>query len=258
MAIRLVTLDCANTLLRGSWDPVGFALWSAHEAGLCLPRRAGEVYGTLLRERYPAILAANRTGDYGQVKTEYVRLGEAWLAELGVDPALASEVVAASERLLTSTELFEPFPDTIPFLVEARRRGLRLAVVSNWDASLPVVLAAHGLDALVDEAFASLVVGAEKPDPTMIRLAMASAGVGPDETLHVGDDPTDDLGAAENAGVRGVLIDRTPHPQPLSTWETTPEDSPLHGLSWSPSADPPGGERGVVIHSLPEVLQWIA
>lgn len=209
MPIRLVTLDCANTLLKGSWDPVGFALWAARDAGLCLPARAAASYGEILRRRYPAILAANRTGDYAQVQAEYVRLGEEWLSELSVDPALAPEVVAASHRLLLSTELFEPFEDTIPFLREARARGARLVIASNWDASLPLVLAAHGLSELVDEVYASLVVGAEKPDPTMLHLAMTSAGTSPEETLHVGDDEVDDLGAAANAGVEGVLIRRS-------------------------------------------------
>ncbi len=216
MPIRLVTLDCANTLLRGRWDPVGFALWAAREAGLCLPQRAAERYGVLLQSHYPAILEANRTGDRASVRAAYVRLGEEWLGELGVAPAIAPEVVTASERLLVSKELFEPFPETIPFLREARARGVRLAVVSNWDVSLNAVLAAHGLDTLVDETYASLVVGAEKPGPTMLRLAMASAGASPDETIHIGDDPIDDLGAAANAGVQGLLIDRSPRAEPPS------------------------------------------
>lgn len=210
MPVRLLTLDCANTLLRGSWEPIEFALWAARDAGLCLPSRAGANYADLLRRRYPSILAANLTGDYRVVQTEYVRLGEEWLSGLGVDPGLAPAVVEASEVLLTSPSsgLFEPFEDTIDFLLRARERGLRLAIVSNWDASLPLVLRAHGLVDLIDQAFASLVVGAEKPDPTMLHLAMASAGVSPSETLHIGDDPIDDLGAAQNAGVRGLLIDR--------------------------------------------------
>ena len=232
MAIRLVTLDCANTLLKGSWDPVGFALWAARDAGLCLPARAATAYGELLRRRYPSILVANLTGDYAVVQAEYVRLGEEWLSGLGVDPALAPDVVATSHRLLT-TELFELFEDTVPFLKAARARGLRLAVASNWDASLPLVLAAHGLDVLVDEAYASLVVGAEKPDPTMLLRAMESAGVGSEETLHVGDDETDDLGAAANAGVKGVLLTRPPLPSE-------------------------GGGQGVRgVSSLMEVLDWI-
>ncbi len=229
MPLRLVTLDCANTLLRGAWDPVRFALEAARATGLCLPHRAAEAYGTLLRAHYPAILAANRMGDPAPVRTEYVRLGEAWLRELGVDPELAPEMVDEGSRLLPG--LYELFPDTVPFLVEARARGLRLAIVSNWDVSLPRVLAAHGLDRLVDEVYASLVVGAEKPDPTMIRLAMASAGVDASQTLHVGDDPVDDLGAAQNAGVQGLLIDRT-------------------DVSHAPL-------RSTTISTLMEVLDWI-
>ena len=208
MSVRLLTLDCAGTLLEGDFDPVKFALWAACGAGLCPPARAATEYAALLRAHDPALLAANRTGRDGKVREEYVRLGKAWLAGLKVDPDLAEEVVAAGERLLASPELFRPFEDAVPFLVAARERGLRLAIVSNWDVSLSRVLAAHGLDVLVDEVYASLVVGAEKPDPTMLRLAMESAGVGPEETLHVGDDPEDDLGAAANAGVRGLLVKR--------------------------------------------------
>lgn len=234
MALRLLTLDCANTLLRGAWDPVGFALWAARDAGLCLPARAAADYGALLKSHYPALLAANRTGDEAIVQAEYVCLGEAWLRGLDVDPVLSGEVVAASERLLVSTELFQPFEDTVPFLTAARARGLRLAVVSNWDVSLPRVLAAHGLDLLVDDVFASLVVGAEKPDPAMLQLAMARAGASTDETLHIGDDPVDDLGAAANAGVRAILVDG-------------------RSISRARTQD----ARPVAVSRLMEVLEWI-
>jgi len=207
MPIRLVTLDCANTLLRGSWDPVGFALWAAQEAGLCLPKRAGTTYGELLKRHYPTILEANKTADYKLVQREYVKIGRLWLAELDVNPDIAEDVVVASERLLLGP-LFEPFEDTVTTLQALRERGIRLAVVSNWDASLPLVLAAHGLNEYFQDVFASLVVDAEKPDPKMIHLAMASAGAIPEETIHIGDDPVDDLGAARNAGVTGILLNR--------------------------------------------------
>lgn len=233
MPIRLLTLDCANTLLKGQWNPVGFALWAARESGLDMPPTSGEAYATLLRLRYPSILSANRTGDYARVQEAYVALGAEWLSGLGIDPLRASDIVQTSRRLLTSPEsgLFEPYEDAVPFLRAAREKGVHLAVASNWDASLPCVLAAHGLKELFDDVFASLVVGAEKPLPTMICLAMRSAKAGPGETLHVGDDPTDDLGAAEAAGVRGVLIDRA-----------------------APRAE--ASARGV-IRSLMEILPWI-
>lgn len=246
MALRLVTLDCANTLLRGAWDPVGFALRAAKETGLALSGAEDAfAYHALLGAFYPEILAVNRTGDVEAVFEVYVRLGRAWLERIGHDPSDAPAVVATSRRLLTAptSGLFAHFEDTVPFLIEARSRGLRLAVVSNWDATLSLVLAAHGLDGLVDEAYASLVVGAEKPDPTMLRLAMASAGVSPNETLHVGDDPHDDLGAAENAGVQGLLIDRT---------SGSPLPSGEEGLGVRETHHP----SPTTIHNLLEALAW--
>lgn len=210
MPIRLVTLDCAGTLLEGTWDPLGFALWAAREAGLCLPKRAREVYGALLSRRYDEVLAANLTGDPAVVREAYISLGAEWLAALDVAPHLATEVVEASNRLLHNpgSGLFTPYADVVPTLVALRQRDLQLIVVSNWDVSLATVLKAHGLLELVDGAFASLVVGAEKPHPKMLLLAMASAGVRPDETLHVGDDEVDDLGAAKNAGTKCLLLQR--------------------------------------------------
>ena len=212
MTVRLLTLDCANTLLRGAWNPSRFAIDAAREAGLCLPRRAASEYDKIARRHLEDVLRANRAGSTERVHEAYVRLVAEWLTGLDVDPALADAVVRTGESLLLSTRTFEPFPDALPFLVEARRRGIRTAVVSNWDASLPAVLRAHGLAEWTDQVYASLVFGAEKPDPAMLLDAMRSIGATAAETLHIGDDPIDDLGAAETAGVRGLLLDRCSPP----------------------------------------------
>jgi HAD superfamily hydrolase (TIGR01509 family) len=98
---------------------------------------------------------------------------------------------------------FTPYPDVRPALERWRARGLRLVVVSNWDASLPETLAR--LDLRFDGVVTSAAVGAAKPDPAIVREALALAGT--TDALLVGDSP-EDAAAARAAGIPSVILDR--------------------------------------------------
>ena len=87
--------------------------------------------------------------------------------------------------------------------------GYSLAVISNWDRSLPWVLDMYGLTGYFDMALASLVEGVEKPDPRLFEIALEKLGARADETIHVGDNPIDDVQGARSAGIHAVLLDRT-------------------------------------------------
>src|SRR5207244_11352430 len=87
-------------------------------------------------------------------------------------------------------------------------RGLRLVVASNWDCSLPDVLARAGLASLLDGVVTSATVGATKPDPTLFAAALEVAGCAAAEAVHVGDSLENDVAGARAAGVAPVLLDR--------------------------------------------------
>ena len=112
------------------------------------------------------------------------------------------------ERTLLGAIRFEPFPDAVPALEALRAAGVRVVAASNWDVSLHEQLAATGLTPLLDGALSSAEVGAPKPDPRIFTRALALAGAGPEEALHVGDDVQADVGGARAAGLEPVLIDR--------------------------------------------------
>src|SRR5918999_2816302 len=99
---------------------------------------------------------------------------------------------------------FTAHADAAPALRELRAGGLRLAVASNWDASLPEVLERAGLRELVDAVVASAAVGAAKPDPALFHAALDAVGATPAEALHVGDSLERDVGGARSAGLRAV------------------------------------------------------
>ncbi len=111
---------------------------------------------------------------------------------------------------------FRAYPDAAPALADLRERALRLVCVSNWDCSLPEVLADVGIADALDGVVASATAGARKPDPAIFGAALARAGCEPAEALAVGDTPEEDLSGAAAAGIRGVLIDRGGRPAAAS------------------------------------------
>jgi putative hydrolase of the HAD superfamily len=121
--------------------------------------------------------------------------------------APALDLGALTEVLLAAIR-FEPFPDTVPALLELRAAGVRIVAASNWDVSLHEQLERTGLRALLDGAVSSAEAGAAKPDPAILVRALELAGAEPAQAWHVGDDIEADVGAARAAGVRPVLIDR--------------------------------------------------
>ncbi len=100
------------------------------------------------------------------------------------------------------------YPETLPVLAALRAAGLRLVVVSNWDSTLPSLLARLGLAAAVDEVVVSALVGVSKPARGIFDEAVRRAGVAHAEALHVGDSLTDDYHGARDAGLEALLLDR--------------------------------------------------
>jgi putative hydrolase of the HAD superfamily len=119
------------------------------------------------------------------------------------DVAAAELGVPVSVEQLLSALVFAPYPDVRPALERWRARGLRLVVVSNWDASLPLTLARLGLE--FDGVVTSAEAGAAKPDPAIVHRALELAGT--TDALLVGDSP-EDAAAARAAGIECVLLDR--------------------------------------------------
>ena len=91
---------------------------------------------------------------------------------------------------------FELLPGVRDSLDRLRALGLTLAVVANWDFGLHEHLATLG----IDNAFATIVHAAAKPDPAGILNALHALGVRAERALHVGDEPADEH-AASAAGV---------------------------------------------------------
>ena len=102
--------------------------------------------------------------------------------------------------------VFEEIPGAAADCRALAGRGLRLAVVSNWDIGLHDHLGALGLGALVDTIVTSAEAGAPKPSPVVFELALARLGAAPERTVHVGDSDAD----AEGARAAGLQFEPAP------------------------------------------------
>lgn len=101
--------------------------------------------------------------------------------------------------------LYPEVPETLSALKE---RGLTLGVISNFDSRLVRVLNGLGAGSRFEEILVSSRVGYAKPDPRIFHTALNHHGLKPENAIHVGDSETNDLYGANNAGLRGVLINR--------------------------------------------------
>ena len=123
-------------------------------------------------------------------------------------PAPWEPVLDELFEAFSAPDLWHVFPEVDDVLRELRRRGLRLAAVSNWDSRLPALLDRLQLLGKLDAVVVSSLEGIEKPAPEIFHRALRRIGVAPGDCLHAGDSPLDDVRGAESAGLRAVLVDR--------------------------------------------------
>ncbi len=105
-------------------------------------------------------------------------------------------------------------PEAFALLDELKRRSFVLGAISDWEDTLPEVLADLGLLPYFDMLAISAVAGASKPNPLLFEDALAQVHLPPDACLHIGDWYELDVAGARAAGMPALLFDwaeRTPN-----------------------------------------------
>ena len=128
------------------------------------------------------------------------------LLQAGAGPAPKALQQELFERFACS-DLWQVFAE-VPRQLEAwKARGLKLAVVSNFDQRLHGLLEGLGLNHWLDAVVISSQVGAAKPNPKPLQLALKALELEAHQVWHVGDSPADEQ-AAQAAGIHCVLVKR--------------------------------------------------
>ena len=180
-----VTLDAFGTLLT-LIDPVPVLIESLRERGI--EARAEQVAeGFAAEGEYYKSRSLEGRGEESLARLRLDCTG-VFLRAAGIHLDPAEFVDAYIEALR-----FELLPGAAGAVASLRRRGLALAVVGNWDMTLPDHLAQLGLGDL--PVVTSAAVGAAKPDPAPFHVALDPLGVEPARALHIGNEEADELGA---------------------------------------------------------------
>ena len=103
---------------------------------------------------------------------------------------------------------YELFADVRPVVGALSDAGIRLGLISNFEAWLEDLLVHLDIRDVFEVMVISGVEGIEKPDPAIFELALARAGLRPDEAVYVGDVPAFDVEPPSALGMHAVLVDR--------------------------------------------------
>ncbi len=116
------------------------------------------------------------------------------------------EPLVADLHRATKTYTLAAYDEVVDVLDELRRRGLVLAVCSNWDWDLERAVASVGLDRLLDPIVTSAQAGARKPHRRIFDHTLETSGLAPAEALFVGDTWGPDVEGPLAAGMRPVHL----------------------------------------------------
>jgi HAD superfamily hydrolase (TIGR01549 family) len=106
--------------------------------------------------------------------------------------------------------LFRPDGEVSNALLDARRAGWKIAIVTN-SSNIELQLAkirAVEITPLVDAIVVSGAEGIRKPDPRLLRLAADRCGHSLEDAWMIGDSPDHDIGASAAAGIHSVWLSR--------------------------------------------------
>ena len=193
MAIRAVTFDAYGTLLRNEdLTLIPRRIVADHDLAVSVDE--------VLRVWVDLYFEATQEAPFRTLREIEERILPRVLWRFGV----AADAAPYVDLFFEVTTRVTLYPEALGVL-EALG-PVRAAIVSNadhehvarWPAFPPVEFA------LVSEGVRSY-----KPDPLLIRTAVARLGLPPHEVLHVGDSDVDDIKGACAAGVRVAWLNRT-------------------------------------------------
>jgi len=202
--ITLVSFDVWNTLIRLDGIFLAISEAVAELAGM-EPTKALAV----LRETYNKSKRLRRAGELNE--TEIVR-------EFQRIYASTLEVPEEIIRRAAARALFEiqhesiVFDDVFDALDSVRQLGVKAAVLGNalfWPGSYTrAVLERAGIARYLEVQLYADELGVSKPDRRAFIRLCSVCKAKPEESLHVGDGVSEDLGGALSAGMKAALLSR--------------------------------------------------
>ncbi|HEX4667011.1 MAG TPA: HAD-IA family hydrolase [Chthoniobacterales bacterium] len=205
---RAIFFDAAGTLIRLTKSVGAHYALVAERQGLRLdPERLTAAFRIVWREMpmRPATGEPREEDDKGWWRDLVERL----LARVSpeIDPLDRDTFFEAAYGHFAEAGVWELYPE-VREVLEALAPRYGLAVISNFDGRLRVILEHLAVTKYFRHIFISSELGADKPDPLIYRRALEVSGLKPSEVLHAGDDPERDWAGAEAAGLEVFQLRR--------------------------------------------------
>jgi len=89
---------------------------------------------------------------------------------------------------------------------QLKAKGYQVAIMSNWDERLRILLDSLEMTDLFDTIFVSCEIGHEKPSPEIFRYAETKLNLKPRDFLHIGDSHFHDYEGATSAKWNCLII----------------------------------------------------
>jgi putative hydrolase of the HAD superfamily len=215
--MKAVLFDAVATLIR-PWPSVGsvYARAAAVHGLRCPARALGAAFHPAYSELFPERFFG-RSGLQTSESRErrwWARVVARTFERAGCGTPGVAVIVAGLEAF-GGGDAWRPCAGAVETLRILKARGLKIALVSNFDGRLHRVVAELGLKPLFDAVIVSSEAGWAKPSPRIYAAALDALGVAPGEALMVGDRPKEDAAGATAAGLRALLYDprgRAPGP----------------------------------------------
>jgi putative hydrolase of the HAD superfamily len=203
--LECVLFDAGNTLLAPapSFEGRFVAVAAEHGLDLDLARVEAAIAATVRNATWP-----DDWTDPATQRRFWLGFYRETLAGLG-RPQDGAGLAEALFEAFSDPAAYKLYDDARPALEALAGRGLKLGVVSNFEPWLEDVLALEGVDHLFSAVAISGQRGVAKPEPAIFHAALQQAGVDAAATVHVGDQPANDVEAARAVGITPVLIDRS-------------------------------------------------
>ena len=210
MAVKAIFFDAAGTLMKPR-RKVGesYAAFAAKYGVDVLPAALSERF-RICFDQAPRLAFPGASADkISELERDWwkrlvARVFEPWRPFLKFD-----EFFAELFAYFAGPQAWSLYPEVPDTLASLKRSGLRLSVVSNFDSRLAPILNGLGVGSSFEQIFVSSRVGYAKPDPQIFHAALKHHELRPEHALHVGDSEINDRRGAANAGLRGVLVDRS-------------------------------------------------
>ena len=190
--VKAITFDVGGTLIE-PWPSVG------HVYEEVASRHGVRIKPEELTRRFA--VAWNRKENFSYTKADWEALVDDTF--IGLTTILPSQ--SFFEELysrFSEPDCWHMYGDVIPTLTTLNERGVRLAVISNWDIRLRPLLEVIGLADWFESIHVSSEIGKTKPDLGIFRAAINSIGLPSSQILHVGDSELEDYQGAQAAGMQ--------------------------------------------------------